>query len=482
MDVPVISITRGLLYRSALLIALVLFVAARKARAQPLDSSLNNTRIDGFRGIWFELNQQSEYGDKYSGGLGTYTAKHVPMAIYAPAVDKTFFVYGGTTRAGTRHLLCMIGYYDHATGEVSVPTVVFDKQGVDDPHDNPSLLIDPTGHLWVFISGRGRHRPGFKFRSAAPYSIERFVEVSEEEMTYPQPWYVPDQGYFHFFTKYTGVRELYFETSPEGYKWTADRKLVGIRAAGDERGGHYQVSNYRDGKLATFFNRHPDGNVDRRTDLYYLQSTDFGQTWTTVDGQALSVPLTEVDNPARIIDYQAQGKNVYLKDLNFDRRGRPILLYVASGGHEPGPANAPREWCVTHWTGRRWKTHLVTISDHNYDMGSLYVDGKRWRIVAPTIDGPQQWGTGGEIAVWESSNQGKSWKLLRQITAGSERNHAYVRRPVNARSPFRFFWADGDPERFGQSQLYFGDFDGKTWQLPYEIESGKKTIRPERRE
>ncbi|HWI59696.1 MAG TPA: hypothetical protein VNZ22_20885, partial [Bacillota bacterium] len=38
---------------------------------------------DGYRGIWFTLGQPSEYGDKYSGGLGTYTANHIPLAIYA---------------------------------------------------------------------------------------------------------------------------------------------------------------------------------------------------------------------------------------------------------------------------------------------------------------------------------------------------------------------------------------------------------------
>ena len=31
----------------------------------------------GYRGIWYTLGQvESEYGDKYSGGLGTYTVKH----------------------------------------------------------------------------------------------------------------------------------------------------------------------------------------------------------------------------------------------------------------------------------------------------------------------------------------------------------------------------------------------------------------------
>ena len=69
---------------------------------------LSNSRISGYRGIWFELNQKYEFGDKYSGALGTYTAKHLPLAIYAEEVDKTFFVYGGTISEDKKHLLCMI--------------------------------------------------------------------------------------------------------------------------------------------------------------------------------------------------------------------------------------------------------------------------------------------------------------------------------------------------------------------------------------
>ena len=53
-----------------------------------------------------------KYGDKYSGGLGTYTMKHIPMAVYAPEVDKTFFVYGGTPADGELYLQCMVGCYD----------------------------------------------------------------------------------------------------------------------------------------------------------------------------------------------------------------------------------------------------------------------------------------------------------------------------------------------------------------------------------
>ena len=70
--------------------------AALAAPSQQQESpKITSAKDDGYRGIWFTLGQKSEFGDKYSGGLGTYTANHVPMAIYAKEANKTFFVYGG---------------------------------------------------------------------------------------------------------------------------------------------------------------------------------------------------------------------------------------------------------------------------------------------------------------------------------------------------------------------------------------------------
>ena len=63
--------------------------------------SWSGRNIPGYRGIWFDLGQRSTHGSKYSGGLGTYTAKHCPLAIHAKAVNRTFFVYGGTPRRGS---------------------------------------------------------------------------------------------------------------------------------------------------------------------------------------------------------------------------------------------------------------------------------------------------------------------------------------------------------------------------------------------
>ncbi len=454
-------------------LCILLFACSPKEKsdnAQATEGTIqNNQKADGYKGIWFTLNQFYEYGDKYSGGLGTYTAKHIPLAIYAPEVDKTFFVYGGTTGEKDRYLLCMIASYDHATNSVSKPIIVHDKQGVDDPHDNPSLSIDPDGYLWVFVSGRGQKRPGFKYKSTAPYSIDAFERITEEEMTYPQPWYIPGKGFLHLFTKYTGVRELYFETSTDGITWTEDRKLSGIREGNDPKGGHYQISNIQGEKVVTFFNWHPNGDVDKRTNLYYLQTTDFGNTWTTIDGKQVTLPLTDVDASARVMDYYSQNKNVYLKDVNFDENGNPIGLYLTSGGHEPGPKNAPREWHIIYWNGNVWEDNAICTSDHNYDMGSLFINNGEWMVIAPTENSPQQYGGGGEVVIWKSTDKGKTWNKEKQVTQETERNHNYMRRVVKGKDPFYYFWTDGNPDTLSISKMYYGDSQGNYWQLPYTM-------------
>lgn len=451
-----------------------IFIVAATCLARG-QTSRNNQTVDGYKGIWFTLNQFSKYGDKYSGGLGTYTAHHVPMAIYAPAVKKTFFVYGGTTGEADKYLLCMIGTFDHERKTVSRPVVVHDKGGVDDPHDNPSLMVDPDGYIWVFVSGRGNTRKGYKYKSAKPYSIDSFHQITEEVMTYPQPMFIEGQGYFHFFTKYSGVRELYFETSNDGITWTDDVKLAGIKKPTYAKSGHYQVSNYTGNKIFTFFNWHPDGDVDKRTNIYYVQTKDLGRTFETVDGRKLELPLEDIDSPGRIMDYQSLEKNIYLCDAAMDRNGNPLCLYVTSDGHQPGPQNGPREWRILFWNGKVWDDRKICESDHNYDMGSIFVDGNTWRIIAPTDSGPQEHGSGGEIVMWESKDQGTTWKRKKQITSGSERNHNYVRRVVNGKPPFQYLWADGDPNRFSPSRLYIGDAKGNAWQLPYDMNGAEES-------
>lgn len=426
-----------------------------------------NQPWDGYRGIWFELGQRTEWGDKYSGGLGTYTMKHSPLAVYAPEVDRTFFTYGGTTEEGQRDLLIMAGEYDHRRHQVSRPVVVDTKPGVDDPHDNASIALDDQGYVWLFVNGRAGGRPGFKYRSTEPYSTAEFELVTTEEMTYPQPRYVEGRGFFNNFTKYTAGRELYWETSPDGEEWSEDRKLAGF-------GGHYQVSEERDGTIVTAFNYHP-GGVDTRTNVYVAMTQDFGETWTTMDGTVLETPLTDRDNPALVADYEAQGLLTYVKDIRIDEDGNPVLLHLTSGDYRPGPDGDPRTWRILRWTGAEWENTPVTTSDHNYDSGSLYLEDDRWTAYIPSGTGPQAYQTGGEMVLWDSVDQGRTWEPRREVTEDSEANHGYARRALEGTDPFYAFWADGDPTEFGPSRLHMGDSEGRYWQYPYTMTQDRET-------
>lgn len=437
-----------------------------------------NQKADGFHGIWY-MNQPSgdEYVYKYSGGLGTYCAKHRPFAIYRPEVNRTFFCYGGARPNNDRRLLHMVSAFDHETGEVLRPTILLDKQ-TGDAHDNPVLTIDDDGYLWIFSTSHGRARPSYIHRSKKPYDIEAFEQVPATQVidgqrvpitnfSYMQIWHAPQQGMAAFFTRYgdPAARTVGFMSSPDGVTWGPWQRLAAI----DE--GHYQISGLGGRRWGTSLNYHPRGKgLNWRTNLYYLETVDQGQTWQNVAGQKLDVPLTEPQNPALVHDYRAEGLNVYLKDLQYDDADRPVLLYITSKGYQSGPGNGPRTWRVARWTGQEWKITEITTSNNNYDFGELWMrTADEWWLTAPTEDGPQAYNPGGEIATWVSQDRGATWQRRAVLTKDSPHNHTYVRRVLGAHPDFVALWADGHGRQPSPSKLYIANAKGQVFELPTQM-------------
>ena len=441
--------------------------------ATPVGAQLEQIEFDGYLGIWY-ANQATndEYVYKYSGGLGTYTADHIPIAIYRPEVEKTFFAYGGTLRE-KNSLAIMISYYDHKDRMLPRPFLI-GTRGTDDAHDNPALVIDSEGHLWVFLSSHGRGRPSYIVKSREPYSINSFEQVAETNFSYPQPWYFPGKGFLFLHTWYEGGRGLYWQHSPDGITWP-DRTMLSHM---DQ--GHYQISWPRGEGVGTAFNYHPEGlGLNHRTNLYYLETRDMGQRWQTVEGVPVEIPLRDKHSPALVHEYEQEGEKIYACDLDYDQEGRPIILYVTSRGWQPGPQNDPRGFRVAHWTGATWARHDVASTDNNYDMGSIYVDRKVWRVFAPTDPGPQQYNPGGEMVIWRSEDAGHTWTREHQVTQNSRYNHTYARKPLNAHPGFMAFWADGDTREVSESRLYFWDDEQKqVYRMPAHMEGATTPPEP----
>ena len=438
-----------------------------------------NIKDDGYRGIWY-MNQPShdEYVYKYSGGLGTYCAKHRHFAVYCPQVNKTFFCYGGTNKTSNRKLLHMVSYYDHKTGMVPRPTILLDKK-TSDAHDNPVISVDEKGYIWIFSTSHGTGRPSYIHHSKRPYDIDEFEfvpatkiengkEVPMTNFSYMQPWYVDGQGFICFFTRYNypAQRTSCFMSSRDGCHWSQWQRLAAI----DE--GHYQISACNGKKAGSACNYHPKGKgLNWRTNLYYLETTDWGNSWQNIEGRKLKLPLTEPDNPALVHDYEKEKLNVYLKDIVYDANGYPVILYITSKGYQSGSQNDPRTWRTARWNGKKWDIRNAFVSDNNYDMGSLYIEPEGvWRIIAPSETGPQPYNPGGEMALWTSRDQGMTWEKVKQLTSGSPRNHNYARRAVQANPHFYALWADGHGRKPSQSDLYFCTKDGNVYQLPRLME------------
>jgi hypothetical protein len=258
----------------------------------------------------------------------------------------------------------------------------------------------------------------------------------------------------------------------DGAHWSAWTRLAAIQE------GQSEISAIGADVAGAVFNYHPQGKgLNWRTNLYYIETRDWGTTWHTVEGDDLSLPLNTAQNGALVHDYASEGLNVYLKDIRYDAAKRPVILYLTSRGYEAGPGNDPRTWTIARWTGLGWEVNTAFTSDSNYDMWSLYLEGDIWRVIAPTAPGPQRFNPGGEVVVWVSDDQGRRWEKVRQLTEDSPYNHTYVRRPLQAHPNFYAFWADGHARRPSGSNLYFCDRAGDVYRLPRRMEGD--SIAPE---
>ncbi|GAA4457045.1 BNR-4 repeat-containing protein [Nibrella saemangeumensis] len=462
--------------------AITFFLALAGAQAQQTvhpdnryaEAEVLQTKANGFKGIWY-MNQPSndEYVYKYSGGLATYPANHRPFAIYAKEVDKTFFCFGGTDDTNST-LYHNVSYFDHKTKKVANPTILLDKHTTD-AHDNPVISLDDQGYIWIFSTSHGTTRPSYIHRSKKPYDIAQFETINATELvngqekpftnfSYFQVYHIKGKGFLALFTKYNqrGNRVIGYNTSKDGIRWNEWNVLAHIGE------GHYQISAESNGKIGVAFDFHPPGKgLNYRTNLHYLETTDFGQSWHTATGKTVQLPLTEINNPAVVKDYVSEKLNCYLLDIDFDTRGNPAILVISSKGYEAGPGNNPRHWRLFQFRNNQWADHVVTTSDSNYDMGSIFPEsGTVIKVIGPTQDGPQGYNPGGEVAMWASRDGGTTWTMEKQITRQSERNHSYVRRPKNAHPDFYGLWADGHGRKPSESYLYFTNKKGELYQLP----------------
>jgi hypothetical protein len=271
-------------------------------------------------------------------------------------------------------------------------------------------------------------------------------------------------------TKVKRGRELYWRTG-DGNSWEPEQKLAGM-------GGHFQVTNVFGKTLYSVFNYNPEGNIDKRTNLYLVKTSDMGKTWLNVAGEVVKTPLEDVQNNALIYDSGKEKKLVYINDLNFDNEGNPVILAIISN-------DSGQEGILTHELSIfLWKDNTLSINKicsvpHNQCIGAVYPGKEIWKVLSPCVESSDKSDSVHEIVLWTSRDKGSSWQRATDVTSNSIFNNSYVRRPLNASDEFYSFWSDGDHKKRSECRIYFtNEKCNKVWAFPYKM--SKEMQRPER--
>ena len=386
----------------------------------------------------------------YGGAHATYCAWTRPMAVYAPAVDKTFFAFGNCDNSPT------VASYDHKTKQLSHAVVVGSNPDMD-AHKNPHLLIDEQGYLYVFY--RSHCTPTHLVKSAKPYDISQWVQmgVVAERSSYPQPWQLKPG---EIVVLYRGggthdATESCVKSTDGGATWSAPLHIV----ATPPKNGCYAVSIAENGPyprrvhMAWSVTR---GDWWQRYHVYYAYSDDGGTTWKRSDGRLYELPIQEATSEM-IFESDVPDRGVWLKDIQLDSKGNPYILFI-----DASTLTYESVWRVAKCVEGKWSMHVVATSDHMYDAGAIVMlADDDIRVYAPTTPS-QPYEDGGEIEEWQSTDAGVTWRNTRHLTSGSKYCHNHVKAVFGSqKGDFRVFWNYGDaknpPETHDVDLYYYGE-------------------------
>ena len=423
------------------------------------------------RGVWYccgTANTLPGHKYVYSGGMATYCIWHRPMAVYAPEVNKTFFVYGNANNAPT------ITCFDHAAQRFAYP-VVLGSNPDGDAHRNPTLLVAEDGHLYVVYGAHGH--PTHAVRSSTPYDIStwtRLPDLPDPETSYPQPWPLkPGEIFVSYRCRpLSAVRApKTAEGQPPGWRftlsrdggktWTPSQDFIQF-----EGSSIYAITIAEEGryprKVHIAWSRLGGGTPEevrtkhlwaRRYNVYYACSDDGGATWRKSDGTPYALPITEA---AAEKIYDCGQRGVWLKDIQLDEQGNPYILFIDSD-----PSTYESAWKIARHVGGKWAISSIAASDHMYDDGGLVIlSGNDLRVYGPTTASqPQE--DGGEIEEWRSTDGGATWSNRKHLTQGSPLSHNNVKVVLGhqkGKGDLRIFWSYGDsnyPPATKDVRLYY---------------------------
>lgn len=230
---------------------------------------------------WWGLPQVLDGVPKYSGTVGTYTAKHIPSAVSCGLGGWAVYSNTNNDRLEVRSL-------DMDTGD----NFLIHRFNSDDPHHNGAIQC--LDDKLVVIAAAVGDEYGYTYEST---NGEDWLQIEKHREAYPQMHLVGDD-LVYLFSMYTRNEEA--DPSINKFTRTIYSSCNDEPVISEIGVGNYSLSYYDGEKLHIVYNKHPNGNVDKRYGLFQKSSYDGCKwseetVWLDTDGLVYLKDINEVN-------------------------------------------------------------------------------------------------------------------------------------------------------------------------------------------
>ncbi|WP_462154167.1 hypothetical protein [Pseudoalteromonas piscicida] len=405
----------------------------------PVIASTLEVYDSGFQSSYFCLTNQL-YGNgtpKYCGATGTYSYKHIPVAVEQ---NSNRFEVFSNNENGALVTYIVKNYNEKVRVHI--------EPEWSDAHTNAVVDLDSAGYVYVQLSSRGlgnKYRSGHLYKSTTPYGTS-FVKLKglpnhgDFNQSYPQMHY--DYSKLTIFTKYEpfpqgvgSVRTLWVDNNGN------ETKLVS--------GSHYAVSDTNDdGEIYVAFNYHPKVSnsgsapyydIDKRANIHLIKSfTNNPTQWYTAKGEKLTLPIAENDPRTLVYNTESKGTLVYLKDIVAEESGTAggvHILFTESTSKDPTTGERFTREIDVRRPERHGNIDVNTYTfgkvNHNYSAATYLTDSFGWNVRHALVNGDNGIPYfGGNIKVFDHSRNG--WAQTDTYSDGA--NYSYIRQVRGANS------------------------------------------------
>lgn len=315
---------------------------------------------------WWERPQYYNGTPKYSGAFGTYTHKHIPVAVHAGG--SLFSVRTDNTQDNNFYV-----YVTKNSQEVLVHTI----NNWDDPHTNAVINTLDHGYIEVRIASRGlshKFQSGKVLRSKTPYNLDfECVEgCSSNDINYEAYPQIHNTGWGRhlIYTKYEQINN-------QGMNYRNLYSRIGGEHVKLSKFAHYNVSHYDSNmdELCIASNTLIGGNPDNRVNLSVI-CTEGGQDNWSLSNNTLIDENSTTESDRIVYNTETEGTFVYLKDI-IATAGTFRVLFTESTSSDPTKGiRHLKEWVQ----GAGVST--ITEVGHNYSAGAYLKKNGNLYIVA----------------------------------------------------------------------------------------------------